>query len=94
MIGHQLTESALVTQGFDIPIIIGHKEGLDMVMPNESFSLYDIQSYIGEDFEMDVIDVTRQTDIKMKLKEFVDYFNSMDRTKIYNVISLEFSKTG
>lgn len=94
MTGQELTELTLVTHGFDIPIIIDDKEDLDMVMPNEDFSLHDILTYIGEEYEMDAIDVTRQTDIKMNLKEFVDYYNNMDRTKIYNVISLEFSKTG
>lgn len=92
--GHQLTELSLATQGFDTPIIIDNIEGLGIVMPPENFSLNDVQSYIGDDYEMDVIDVTRQTDIKMKLKDFVDYFHNLNRIKIYNVISLEFSNTG
>lgn len=45
---------------------------------------------------MDVIDVTRQSNIRMKLRDFVEYFSSPSRssTKILNVISLEFSNTG
>lgn len=42
---------------------------------------------------MDVIDVTKQTDGKMKLKEFVDYYYSTNRKKVLNVINLEFSDT-
>lgn len=42
---------------------------------------------------MDVIDVTKQTDSKMKLKEFVDYYYSTNRKKVLNVINLEFSDT-
>jgi lysine-specific demethylase PHF8 len=51
---------------------------------------------VGSDREVDVIDVTRQTDIRMKLGEFVEYYSSPpdQRAKILNVISLEFSHTG
>lgn len=51
---------------------------------------------VGPDREVDVIDVTRQTDIRMKLTEFVEYYTSPpeQRTKTLNVISLEFSHTG
>lgn len=94
MHGHELTEAVLVTHGFEVPVVINSKEGLDIVLPPEDFSLFDVESHIGGDFEMDVIDVTRQTDIKMKLKDFVAYYNNSNRTKVYNVISLEFSNTG
>lgn len=42
---------------------------------------------------IDVIDVARQADSKMKLKEFVKYYYSRQRPKVLNVISLEFSDT-
>lgn len=42
---------------------------------------------------IDVIDVARQADSKMKLKEFVKYYCSRQRPKVLNVISLEFSDT-
>lgn len=47
----------------------------------------------GPDVGVDVIDVTKQTDSKMKLKEFVDYYYSTNRKKVLNVINLEFSDT-
>lgn len=47
----------------------------------------------GPDVTVDVIDVTKQTDSKMKLKEFVDYYYSTNRKKVLNVINLEFSDT-
>lgn len=47
----------------------------------------------GPDVSVDVIDVTKQTDSKMKLKEFVDYYYSTNRKKVLNVINLEFSDT-
>lgn len=42
---------------------------------------------------IDVIDVARQADSKIKLKDFVKYYYSSKRPKVLNVISLEFSDT-
>ncbi|XP_076641977.1 histone lysine demethylase PHF8 isoform X2 [Halictus rubicundus] len=92
--GQQLTLQYLQTNGFENPIIIDGKDGLDMVVPPPNFSVYDVESYIGGDREMDVIDVTRQSNIRMKLRDFVEYYNSPCRTRVLNVISLEFSNTG
>lgn len=47
----------------------------------------------GPDVGVDVVDVTKQTDGKMKLKEFVDYYYSTNRKRVLNVINLEFSDT-
>jgi len=43
--------------------------------------------------EIDVIDVARQQDSKMLMRDWTEYYNSEHRRKIYNVISLEFSHT-
>ena len=44
--------------------------------------------------ELDVIDVARQDDINMKMREWTDYYeNQRPRDKVLNVISLEFSGT-
>lgn len=48
---------------------------------------------VGPDKEIDVIDVSRQSDMKMRLEEFVEYYNSPNRDRVLNVISLEFSET-
>lgn len=50
--------------------------------------------FSGGDRDMDVIDVTRQNNIRMKLRDFVEYYNSPCRTRVLNVISLEFTNTG
>lgn len=50
--------------------------------------------FSGGDRDMDVIDVTRQSNIRMKLRDFVEYYNSPCRTRVLNVISLEFTNTG
>lgn len=49
--------------------------------------------FTGSDKEIDVIDVSRQADLKMRLGDFVEYYNSPNRDKVLNVISLEFSET-
>ena len=44
--------------------------------------------------ELDVIDVSRQDDIRMKMREWTEYYeNTWPRRKVLNVISLEFSTT-
>ena len=43
--------------------------------------------------EIDVIDVAQQEDHRMLMREWTEYYESFDRKKIYNVISLEFSNT-
>jgi hypothetical protein len=43
--------------------------------------------------EIDVIDVSKQEDCKMLMREWTEYYNSPNRAKIFNVISLEFSNT-
>ncbi|XP_025153325.1 histone lysine demethylase PHF8 isoform X2 [Harpegnathos saltator] len=94
--GHQLTLQYLQTNGFENPIIIDGKEGLDMTLPPSNFSVANVENYIGGDRYMDVIDVTRQSNIRMKLTDFVEYFTSSSRssTRILNLISLEFTNTG
>ncbi|XP_012527062.1 histone lysine demethylase PHF8 isoform X4 [Monomorium pharaonis] len=92
--GHQLTFQYLQINGFENPIIIDVKDGLDMTIPPPSFSVCDVETYIDGDRDMDVIDVTRQSNIRMKLKDFVEYYNSPSRTRVLNVISLEFTNTG
>lgn len=48
---------------------------------------------LGGDKVIDVIDVARQADSKMKLSEFIKYFTNPHRPKVLNLISLEFSDT-
>ncbi|XP_032681112.1 lysine-specific demethylase 7A-like isoform X2 [Odontomachus brunneus] len=93
--GQQLSLQYLQTNGFENPIIVDGKESLDMTLPPSNFSVLDVENYIGGDRYMDVIDVTRQSNIRMKLRDFVEYFSTSCRssTRILNVISLEFTNT-
>ncbi|XP_033822719.1 lysine-specific demethylase phf2 isoform X2 [Periophthalmus magnuspinnatus] len=91
--GVQLTMDYLEENGFNEPILVQKKDGLGLSMPAATFYISDVENYVGPDVSVDVVDVTKQTDSKMKLKEFVDYYYSTNRKKVLDVINLEFSDT-
>uniref|UniRef100_A0A8C2M2G2 PHD finger protein 8 n=1 Tax=Cricetulus griseus TaxID=10029 RepID=A0A8C2M2G2_CRIGR len=91
--GSQLTVEFLEESSFSIPILVLKKDGLGMTLPPPSFTVGDVEQYVGSDKEIDVIDVACQTSCKMMLGDFVKYYYSGKREKIFNVISLEFSNT-
>ncbi|XP_059962644.1 histone lysine demethylase PHF8-like isoform X2 [Mesoplodon densirostris] len=91
--GSQLSMEFLEENSFSVPILVLKKDGLGMTLPSPSFTVRDVEHYVGSDREIDVIDVTRQADCKMKLGDFVKYYYSGKREKVLNVISLEFSDT-
>uniref|UniRef100_A0A8C7GCR7 Lysine-specific demethylase 7A n=1 Tax=Oncorhynchus kisutch TaxID=8019 RepID=A0A8C7GCR7_ONCKI len=93
MQGHQVTQKYLEKQGFSYPIAVPQLGGLGLKLPPSSFSVRDVEEYVGGDKIVDVIDVARQADSKMKLREFVKYYYKPHRPKVLNVISLEFSDT-
>ena len=55
--------------------------------------MYELMYRVGSMREIDVIDVAKQEDYKMLMREWTEYYNSPHRSKTYNVISLEFSNT-
>uniref|UniRef100_A0AAQ4Q259 Histone lysine demethylase PHF8 n=1 Tax=Gasterosteus aculeatus aculeatus TaxID=481459 RepID=A0AAQ4Q259_GASAC len=91
--GAQLTVEFLEEHSFSVPVMVLRRDGLGMTLPPASFSVSDVEHYIGSDKQIDVIDVSRQCDMKMRLGDFVEYYNSPNREKVLNVISLEFSET-
>ncbi|XP_067096837.1 histone lysine demethylase PHF8 [Osmerus mordax] len=91
--GAQLTVEFLEERSFSVPVMVLRRDGLGMNLPPASFSVTDVEHYIGADKEIDVIDVSRQCDLKMRLGDFVEYYNSPNRERTLNVISLEFSET-
>lgn len=63
-------------------------------MPDSSdINLTKIQDIVGSEYEIDVIDVERQESFPMKISELNEYFQASTRTKTYNLISFEISKT-
>nr|XP_033806802.1 lysine-specific demethylase 7A isoform X2 [Geotrypetes seraphini] len=93
MHGSQLTQRYLEKHGFDVPIMISTLDDLGLRLPPPTFSVMDVERYVGGDKVIDVIDVARQADSKMKLHNFIKYFMNPERPKVLNVISLEFSDT-
>nr|XP_046252270.1 histone lysine demethylase PHF8 isoform X2 [Scatophagus argus] len=91
--GAQLTVEFLEEHSFSVPVMVLRRDGLGMTLPPSSFSVSDVEHHIGADKEIDVIDVSRQCDLKMRLGDFVEYYNSPNRERVLNVISLEFSET-
>ncbi|XP_042896884.1 histone lysine demethylase PHF8 isoform X2 [Parasteatoda tepidariorum] len=91
--GPQLSLPYLIQHGFSKPILVDSKVGLGIQMPSDTFTVSDVMDYVGPNFPLDVIDVARQDNIRMPMSEWVEYFNNPIRSKVYNVISLEFSKT-
>lgn len=79
--------------GFTEPILVPKKDGLGLAVPAPTFYVSDVENYVGPERSVDVTDVTKQKDCKMKLKEFVDYYYSTNRKRVLNVTNLEFSDT-
>lgn len=81
-------------RGFECKAVLGTGEGMGASSPAPETTWYRTHLFTpGSDKEIDVIDVTRQADCKMKLGDFVKYYYSGKREKVLNVISLEFSDT-
>ncbi|XP_006887287.1 PREDICTED: lysine-specific demethylase 7A [Elephantulus edwardii] len=93
MHGGQLTHRYLEKHGFDVPIMVPKLDDLGLRLPPPTFSVVDVERYVGGDKVIDVIDVARQADSKMTLHNYVKYFTNPNRPKVLNVISLEFSDT-
>lgn len=91
--GSQLTLPYLVKNGFDRPILIDNKEGLDLIVPPENFGVQDIMNKLTSFYELDVIDSRRQISLKMPMVDFVRKINAENRSQVLNCISLEVSKT-
>ncbi|KAK2118249.1 PHD finger protein 8 [Saguinus oedipus] len=88
------TVEFLEENSFSVPILVLKKDGLGMTLHSPSFTVRDVEHYVGSDKEIHVIDVTLQADCKMKFGDFVKYYYNGKREKVLNVISLEFSDTG
>ncbi|ELK13802.1 JmjC domain-containing histone demethylation protein 1D [Pteropus alecto] len=93
MHGSQLTQRYLEKHGFEVPIMVPKLDDLGLRLPAPTFSVMDVERYVGGDKVIDVIDVARQADSKMTLHNYVKYFMNPNRPKVLNVISLEFSDT-
>ncbi|XP_060807494.1 histone lysine demethylase PHF8 [Amyelois transitella] len=93
----QFTEEFVRDDGFTRPIIFHTPEGLDLKVPNPAtFTVRSVLRFCGAQLEVEVIDVRKQTTLRMPLGDFVDYFETPPEhrdEKVLNVLSLEFSET-
>ncbi|XP_034836697.1 lysine-specific demethylase phf2-like [Maniola hyperantus] len=91
------TEEFVRDNGFTRPVIFNTTEGLDMKIPNPAtFNVRSVLRYCGAQLEVEVIDVRRQTTLRMPLADFVEYFETppeLRDDKVLNVLSLEFTDT-
>jgi lysine-specific demethylase PHF8 len=91
--GNQVTTEYLAKTGFTKPILVTNRDGLDLALPSRTITLAEINELVGPDRFIDIIDCEKQVTYKMGLEEYIEYFESFDRNKIYNVLSLEISNT-
>ena len=92
--GRLLTLDYFEQHGFDKPLLIETKDGLGFAMPeSDEINLSKIETIVGGEYGLGVIDVERQEEFPMSIKELNEYFQSSTRTKTYNLISFEISKT-
>ncbi|CAF2126855.1 unnamed protein product [Rotaria magnacalcarata] len=91
--GNHLTPEYLATYGFTQPILISNRDGLDMTLPNRTITLAEIRDAVGQDRFIDIIDCEKQVTYKMNLNDYIEYYENFERSKIYNVLSLEISNT-
>jgi len=45
--GFELTEDYLIKNGFRRPILVHCKDGLDLRVPPDDFSVHDVEEYVG-----------------------------------------------
>lgn len=91
--GEKVSLKLVQKNGFDKPILVETPAGLDLRVPSKSFVVRDVGKLVGHDRRIDVMDVRTQKNIEMTMKEWCKYYESRQRDRLLNVISLEFSHT-
>ena len=64
-------------------------------VPTSQFTIHDVRSCIGSQRLIDVVNVDTQESLQMTMKSWTDYYDESPekRSRLLNVISLEFSHT-
>ncbi|ESN93539.1 hypothetical protein HELRODRAFT_88624 [Helobdella robusta] len=91
--GSELTFDYLEKHSFDNPILSTSTDGLHLQTPPTNFSAQAVEDLVGPMQEISVIDVARQEDHRMFLREWTNYFTNQSKKKILNLLSLEFSNS-
>ncbi|XP_014211893.1 jmjC domain-containing histone demethylation protein 1 [Copidosoma floridanum] len=93
MTGPELTVAHLQKNGLQIPILVKEKTGLGLRVPSTNFTVNDVRTCVGSRRLVDVMDVNTQKNEEMTMKEWQKYYEDPNKTRLLNVISLEFSRT-
>lgn len=91
--GEAITLHLIQKNGFEKPILVTKPNGLDLRVPPKSFLVRDVRNCVGHQRIIDVMDVKTQKNIEMSMKDWCKYYESKNRDRLLNVISLEFSHT-
>lgn len=80
--------------GFKFPLLVKEKSGLNIRVPDSSFTVTDVKNLVGGRRILEVMNTATQSNAEMTLKDWEEFFMAPDRddSKL-NVISLEFSQT-
>ena len=94
MKGEDVTVEHFQKTGFKNPIFVREMSGLNMKIPDTSFSISDVKNMVGGKRILEVMNTATQSNAEMTLKDWEEWWTAPDRdeTKL-NVISLEFSHT-
>ncbi|XP_025836100.1 jmjC domain-containing histone demethylation protein 1 isoform X2 [Agrilus planipennis] len=93
MHGSELTVAYFQKYGFNTPLLFKDKTGLGLRVPTTNFTVNDVRMCVGSRRVLDVMDVMTQKNSEMTMKEWQKYYESSEKDKLLNVISLEFSHT-
>ncbi|XP_058808657.1 jmjC domain-containing histone demethylation protein 1-like [Phymastichus coffea] len=93
MTGSDLTVAYIQKHGFGVPLIIREKSGLGIRVPSTNFTVNDVRTCVGSRRLLDVMDVNTQKNEEMSMKEWQKYYEDENKSRLLNVISLEFSHT-
>ncbi|KAJ2610175.1 JmjC domain-containing histone demethylation protein 1 [Coemansia sp. RSA 1365] len=92
--GHTVTAEWLRNRDSNDPFLVEKSQGLGLAMPGSATTVSEIVELIGRDTAVSVMDVLTQEELKgWTVGDWAAYFESSDRQRVLNVISLEVSGT-
>jgi lysine-specific demethylase PHF8 len=91
--GASLSYESLEVDGWSNVILIDRAGGLEMKMPPDHFDVSALVELLGRQRMVKTIDVYRQQECRMSLGRFYDIWKQRDRPRLYNILSLEFSRS-
>ncbi|KAJ2306190.1 JmjC domain-containing histone demethylation protein 1 [Coemansia sp. RSA 2705] len=92
--GHEVTADWLRSRDTNDPFVVERAEGLGLEMPDAKITVSEIADMVGRDTSVSVMDVLTQEELSgWTLGDWAQYFESGERRRILNVISLEVSET-